>query len=84
MQIDFGEKKRITALATQGRDVYFEHVKSYSLAFSDDRRTWHEYREGTDKKVSDPQMWKLKVGIGLIKATLKSLSTSHAIWMLKG
>ena len=53
LQIDFGTRKRITALATQGRDVYFEHVKSYSLSFSDDGSSWHDYREGGNKKVSE-------------------------------
>ena len=36
---------------SQGRDRYFEHVKSYSLSFSDDRRTWREYQEQGEKKV---------------------------------
>ena len=36
---------------SQGRDRYFEHVKSYSLSFSDDRRIWREYKEEGGKKV---------------------------------
>ena len=36
---------------SQGRDRYFEHVKSYSLSFSDDRRIWREYKEEGEKKV---------------------------------
>ena len=51
LQIDFGNRKRITALATQGRDKYFEHVKSYSLSFSNDGSSWYDYREGGEKKV---------------------------------
>ena len=53
LQIDFGNEKRITALATQGRDVYFEHVKSYSLSFSNDGSSWNDYREGGTKKIFD-------------------------------
>ena len=53
LQIDFGSRKRITALATQGRDEYFEHVKSYSLSFSNDGSSWYDYRESGTKKVSD-------------------------------
>ena len=52
LQIDFGRIKKITALATQGRDVYFEHVKSYRLSFSKDRSTWDMYHEQRNVKVS--------------------------------
>ncbi|XP_046845051.1 zinc metalloproteinase nas-14-like [Xenia sp. Carnegie-2017] len=53
LQIDFGRRRRITAIATQGRDVYFEHVKSYSLKFSNDRRVWTDYQENDEVKVFD-------------------------------
>ncbi|XP_028395190.1 zinc metalloproteinase nas-13-like [Dendronephthya gigantea] len=53
LTIDFGRRRRIVALATQGRDTYFEHTKSYSLSFSDDRTQWREYREGGSKKIFD-------------------------------
>ncbi|CAB3982231.1 zinc metallo ase nas-13-like [Paramuricea clavata] len=54
LQIDFGSEKIITALATQGRDVYFEHVKAYSLSFRLGV-SWVHYRErgSRDRKIFD-------------------------------
>ncbi|CAH1239872.1 TLL2 [Branchiostoma lanceolatum] len=51
LQIDLGRTKQITGVATQGRDKYFEHVKSYSLTYSLDGRIWREYKESGRAKV---------------------------------
>lgn len=45
LQVDLGKIKFVTAVATQGRDKYFEHVKSYELAFSKDGQRWNKYKE---------------------------------------
>jgi len=45
LQVDLGKIKFVTAVATQGRDKYFEHVKSYELAFSKDGQRWIHYKE---------------------------------------
>ncbi|EDO47334.1 predicted protein [Nematostella vectensis] len=44
-------KKYISAVATQGRDKYFEHVKTFSLAFSQDGFRWDDIMELGEKKV---------------------------------
>ncbi|KAK3745582.1 hypothetical protein QZH41_016224 [Actinostola sp. cb2023] len=45
LQVDLGSVKVITAVATQGRDKFFEHVKSYQLGFSNDGKTFYTYKE---------------------------------------
>lgn len=45
LQVDLGKIKSVTAVATQGRDKYYEHVKSYELAFSKDGVRWNRYKE---------------------------------------
>lgn len=45
LQVDLREIKIVTAVATQGRDKYFEHVKSYELAYSKDGVRWNYYKE---------------------------------------
>ncbi|XP_067054194.1 uncharacterized protein [Acropora muricata] len=45
LQVDLGKIKFVTAVATQGRDKFFEHVKSYELAFSKDGHRWNHYKE---------------------------------------
>ncbi|XP_078364915.1 uncharacterized protein LOC144649315 isoform X2 [Oculina patagonica] len=45
LQVDLGKIKFVTAVATQGRDKYYEHVKSYELAFSKDGERWNRYKE---------------------------------------
>lgn len=45
LQVDLGKIKFVTAVATQGRDKYYEHVKSYELAFSKDGQRWNRYKE---------------------------------------
>lgn len=50
LQVDLGMDKHITAVGTQGRHKYYEHVKSYKLAFSKDGNSWSFYQtDGEDK-----------------------------------
>ncbi|PFX31363.1 Zinc metalloproteinase nas-15 [Stylophora pistillata] len=50
LQVDLGMDKYITAVGTQGRHKYYEHVKSYKLAFSQDGNAWSVYQtDGEDK-----------------------------------
>ncbi|XP_068693880.1 uncharacterized protein [Montipora foliosa] len=51
LQVDLGKIKFVTAVATQGRDKYFEHVKSYELAFSKDGQRWNHYKENGRRRV---------------------------------
>jgi hypothetical protein len=50
LQIDLGRRKRITAVATQGRFRYYEHVKTFKLSYSRDGKKWQYIEEnGRDK-----------------------------------
>jgi len=50
VQVDLGSKKRITWIATQGRDRYFERINKYKIAYSNDGRNFQNYQEnGKDK-----------------------------------
>lgn len=40
LQVDLGINRYITAVGTQGRHKYYEHVKSFKLAFSQDGINW--------------------------------------------
>jgi len=51
LKIDLGQVKMITGIATQGRDVFYEHVKSYELEFSNDGVSWERYKENGSSKV---------------------------------
>ena len=53
-QIDLGENKVITKLATQGRPEvgHYQWVTLYKFAFSTDNVSWEEYKEGGISKVS--------------------------------
>ncbi|XP_048580000.1 zinc metalloproteinase nas-13 isoform X2 [Nematostella vectensis] len=43
LKIDLGREKRLTAIATQGRDVIYGHVERYELEFSRDGGNWTKY-----------------------------------------
>ncbi|XP_031566063.1 zinc metalloproteinase nas-6-like isoform X2 [Actinia tenebrosa] len=43
LKIDLGKEKKITGIATQGRDVFYEHVEKYELEFSRDGSSWTKY-----------------------------------------
>lgn len=48
LQIDVGDRKRIAAVATQGRppgDSYNQFIKTYTLRFSDDGVHWVDYTD---------------------------------------
>ncbi|CAB3986435.1 Chymotrypsin-like protease CTRL-1 [Paramuricea clavata] len=45
LKVDLGRKRKITAVATQGRFRYYEHVKTYKLSFSKDDKRWEYYQE---------------------------------------
>ncbi|XP_078359766.1 zinc metalloproteinase nas-15-like [Oculina patagonica] len=50
LQIDLGKIKKVRAIATQGRDVFHEHVKEYKLAFSNDGSNFQIYQENGQEK----------------------------------
>jgi hypothetical protein len=45
IQVDLGSSKTINYIATQGRDRYFEAVQRYKVKFSNDGRTFEDYKE---------------------------------------
>jgi len=51
LKVDVGQVKKITGIATQGRDVFYEHVKNYELEFSTDSVSWERYKENGTSKV---------------------------------
>ncbi|XP_028391807.1 zinc metalloproteinase nas-14-like [Dendronephthya gigantea] len=51
LQIDLGELRYVSAVATQGRDRYFEHVETYELSFSEDGSSFQKYRENGSVKL---------------------------------
>ncbi|KAJ7348797.1 hypothetical protein OS493_038999, partial [Desmophyllum pertusum] len=53
LRIDLGQTKTITGIATQGRDVFVEHIKKYELAFSTDGTNFKNYEENGKSKVFD-------------------------------
>lgn len=53
IKVDLGRVKQITGIATQGRDVFYEHVKNYELEFSTDGVSWQPYEENGASKVFD-------------------------------
>jgi len=42
-QVNLGKVYTVTAVATQGRDVFYEHVKLFELSYSTDGRRWTKY-----------------------------------------
>jgi len=51
LKVDVGQVKKITGIATQGRDVFYEHVKNYELEFSTDGVSWERYKENGTSKI---------------------------------
>jgi len=51
LKVDLGQVKKITGIATQGRDVFYEHVKNYELEFSTDGVSWERYKENGTSKI---------------------------------
>ncbi|KAK3744449.1 hypothetical protein QZH41_012870, partial [Actinostola sp. cb2023] len=54
LQVDLGTTTYVTAVATQGRHKYFEHVKSYKLAYSMNGITWEYVNESGTAKLIKP------------------------------
>ena len=46
LQVRFNSVKKISGVATQGREEYNQYVRSYQLEFSLDGYTWHYYNGG--------------------------------------
>lgn len=53
LQIDLGEERLVTKLATQGRPSFPQWVTSYTILFSSDNVKWEEYKENDFVKVCD-------------------------------
>ena len=55
LQIDLGEERLVTKLATQGRPSpeWSQWVTSYTILFSSDNVKWEEYKENDFVKVCD-------------------------------
>ncbi|CAB3997590.1 zinc metallo ase nas-13-like [Paramuricea clavata] len=51
LQVDLGQVKYVSAVATQGRDRYFEHVETYELSFSQDGSVFKNYKENGSVKL---------------------------------
>ena len=51
LQIDLGEEKVVTKLASQGRPSMDQWVRSYKILFSSDGTSWKEYKENGAVKV---------------------------------
>jgi len=50
VQVDLGRSKRITYIATQGRNKYFERIGKFKIGYSNDGRNFRYYQEnGQDK-----------------------------------
>ncbi|CAH3146999.1 unnamed protein product [Porites lobata] len=50
LRVDLGKTRKIRAIATQGRDVFHEHVKEYKLAFSNDGSNFEVYKENGNER----------------------------------
>ena len=52
IQADLGRKEVVTAIATQGRSNYNQWVKTYSISYSLDGKTFEPYTIHGSQKVS--------------------------------
>merc|ERR1712168_1202556 len=44
VQVDLGQQKQVTYIATQGRDKYFERVSAYKISYSNDGSSYQFYQ----------------------------------------
>ena len=51
IQVDLGEVKSVTGVATQGRPSHPQWTTSYKLSFSDNSQNWEVYKESGSEKV---------------------------------
>ena len=56
LQIDFGEERVVTKLATQGRPSMDQWVRSYKILFRSDGTSWKEYKENGTVEVIEVQV----------------------------
>ena len=49
--VDLSKVKRITHIATQGRDKYFERVSEFKVGYSDDGRKFYAYTENGEERI---------------------------------
>ena len=45
LQVDLGTYRRVTRVATQGRNGFYQWVTKYKLQYSDDGETFHVYEK---------------------------------------
>ena len=62
LQVDFGNETRVTAIDTQGRSSnqyrkYDQWVKSYTVSYSQDKVTFHQYKQDGRVKVFQTELW---------------------------
>lgn len=53
VQVDLGQRKTITYIATQGRDKYFERVSKFKIQYSDNGSNFQTYQHNGADKVFD-------------------------------
>lgn len=53
IQVDLGQAKTVTGIATQGGLAVNARVTSYKVSFSFDNTTWNDYKEGHVVKVRE-------------------------------
>ena len=83
LQIDLGEEKLVTNLATQGRPSPHsaQWVTSYTIFFSSDNNVkWEEYKENDFVKVCDAVLLSFSTGIFHIRG--KVIATCHRQFLL--
>ena len=80
LQIDLGEERLVTKLATQGRPSWDQWVTSYTILFSSHNVKWEEYKENDFVKVCDALVLFFSRGIFRIRG--KAIATCHRQFFL--
>lgn len=75
LQVDLGSLKSITKVATQGRHASRQWVTEYTLAYSNDRKTWVDYKGGKRKCNKVRGSWNNLTSIRLIKVIKEIMVT---------
>ena len=65
LQVDLGNETRVTGIDTQGRSSKRcpkceEWVKNYTVSYSQDNVTFHQYKQNGRVKVSQTELWLLR------------------------
>ena len=79
LQIDLGEERLVTKLATQGRSDSAQWVTSYKILFSSDNVKWEEYKENDFVKACDAV---LLFSTGIFHIQGKVIATCHRQFLL--